>query len=117
MLGPTGLDKFQKAVPRAHNFDVGIAEQHATTSAAGMAYTGLHLVVAVYSTFLNRAFDRIAAGCCLAQGGCDIVLDRAGITGDDGPSHHGIWDLALTGIVPNAACCRATRWRRLCVSY
>lgn len=81
-------------------FDVGIAEQHATTSAAGMAFTGLHPVVAVYSTFLNRAFDQLLLDVALHKAGVTFVLDRSGITGDDGPSHHGIWDLALTSIVP-----------------
>ena len=100
MLGPTGLDKF------AHNFpertiDVGIAEQHAVTSAAGLAYAGMHPVIAIYSTFLNRAFDQLLLDVALHKAGVTFVLDRAGITGDDGPSHHGIWDLALTGIVPN----------------
>ena len=99
MLGPTGLDKFQEKFPE-RTFDVGIAEQHATTSAAGMAYAGLHPVVAVYSTFLNRAFDQLLLDVALHKAGVTFVLDRAGITGDDGPSHHGIWDLALTGIVP-----------------
>jgi 1-deoxy-D-xylulose-5-phosphate synthase len=79
---------------------VGIAEQHATTSAAGMAFAGLHPVVAVYSTFLNRAFDQLLMDVALHGAGVTFVLDRAGITGDDGPSHHGMWDLALTGIVP-----------------
>ena len=101
MLGPTGLDKFQAEFPE-RTFDVGIAEQHATTSAAGMAFTGLHPVVAVYSTFLNRAFDQLLLDVSLHNAGVTFVLDRAGITGDDGPSHHGIWDLALTGIVPHA---------------
>ena len=101
MLGPTGLDRFQKEFPE-RTFDVGIAEQHATTSAAGMAFTGLHPVVAVYSTFLNRAFDQLLLDVGLHKAGVTFVLDRAGITGDDGPSHHGIWDLALTGIIPNA---------------
>ena len=99
MLGPTGLDKFQARYPE-RTFDVGIAEQHATTSAAGMAFAGLHPVVAVYSTFLNRAFDQLLLDVALHKAGVTIVLDRAGVTGDDGPSHHGIWDLALTGIVP-----------------
>jgi 1-deoxy-D-xylulose-5-phosphate synthase len=99
MLGPTGLDKFQEKFPE-RTFDVGIAEQHATTSAAGMAFAGLHPVVAVYSTFLNRAFDQLLLDVALHKAGVTFVLDRAGITGDDGPSHHGIWDLALTGIVP-----------------
>ena len=99
MLGPTGLDKFAAAFPdRA--IDVGIAEQHAVTSAAGMAFAGLHPVVAVYSTFLNRAFDQLLLDVALHKAGVTFVLDRAGITGDDGPSHHGIWDMALTGIVP-----------------
>ncbi len=99
MLGPTGLDKFAERFPN-RTFDVGIAEQHATTSAAGMAFTGLHPVVAIYSTFLNRAFDQLLMDVALHKAGVTFVLDRAGITGDDGPSHHGIWDLALTGIVP-----------------
>ncbi len=99
MLGPTGLDRFQSAYPD-RTIDVGIAEQHAVTSAAGMAYAGLHPVVAVYSTFLNRAFDQLLLDVALHGAGVTFVLDRAGITGDDGPSHHGIWDLALTGIVP-----------------
>jgi len=99
MMGPTGLDKFEKAYPD-RTFDVGIAEQHATTAAAGMAYAGLHPVVAVYSTFLNRAFDQLLLDVALHKAGVTFVLDRAGVTGDDGPSHNGIWDLALTGIVP-----------------
>ena len=101
MLGPTGLDKFQAEFPD-RTIDVGIAEQHATTSAAGMAFTGLHPVVAVYSTFLNRAFDQLLLDVALHKAGVTFVLDRAGITGDDGPSHHGIWDIAITGIVPTA---------------
>jgi len=99
MMGPTGLDKFEKAYPE-RTFDVGIAEQHATTAAAGMAFAGLHPVFAVYSTFLNRAFDQLLLDVALHKAGVTFVLDRAGITGDDGPSHNGIWDLALTGIVP-----------------
>ena len=99
MLGPTGLDKFAQKFP-TRTLDVGIAEQHATTSAAGLAFTGLHPVVAIYSTFLNRAFDQLLLDVALHKAGVTFVLDRAGITGDDGPSHHGIWDLALTGIVP-----------------
>ena len=99
MLGPTGLDKFAEKFPK-RALDVGIAEQHATTSAAGLAFTGLHPVVAIYSTFLNRAFDQLLLDVALHKAGVTFVLDRAGITGDDGPSHHGIWDLALTGIVP-----------------
>ena len=99
MLGPTGLDAFQKEFPD-RTLDVGIAEQHATTAAAGLAFTGLHPVVAVYSTFLNRAFDQLLLDVALHKAGVTFVLDRSGITGDDGPSHNGIWDLALTGIVP-----------------
>ena len=100
MLGPTGLDKFAQSFPD-RTIDVGIAEQHAVTSAAGMAYAGMHPVIAIYSTFLNRAFDQLLLDVALHKAGVTFVLDRAGITGDDGPSHHGIWDLALTGIVPN----------------
>ena len=99
MLGPTGLDQFQAAFPE-RTIDVGIAEQHAVTSAAGLAFAGLHPVVAVYSTFLNRAFDQMLLDVALHKAGVTFVLDRSGVTGDDGPSHHGIWDLALTGIVP-----------------
>ena len=99
MMGPTGLDKFEKSFPE-RTFDVGIAEQHATTAAAGMAFAGLHPVVAVYSSFLNRAFDQLLLDVALHKAGVTFVLDRAGVTGDDGPSHNGIWDLALTGIVP-----------------
>ena len=99
MLGPTGLDKFEREFPE-RTIDVGIAEQHAVTSAAGLAYAGMHPVVAVYSTFLNRAFDQLLLDVALHKAGVTFVLDRAGITGDDGQSHHGIWDLALTGIVP-----------------
>ena len=100
MLGPTGLDKFSQNFPE-RTIDVGIAEQHAVTSAAGLAYAGMHPVIAIYSTFLNRAFDQLLLDVALHNAGVTFVLDRAGITGDDGPSHHGIWDLALTGIVPN----------------
>ena len=99
MLGPTGLDKFQAECP-SRTIDVGIAEQHATASAAGMAFAGLHPVVAVYSTFLNRAFDQLLLDVALHGAGVTFVLDRSGVTGDDGPSHHGIWDLAVAGIVP-----------------
>lgn len=99
MMGPTGLDEFQRIFPH-RTIDVGIAEQHALTSAAGLAFTGLHPVVALYSTFLNRAFDQLLLDVALHKAGVTIVLDRSGVTGDDGPSHHGIWDLALTGIIP-----------------
>jgi 1-deoxy-D-xylulose-5-phosphate synthase len=100
MLGPTGLDKFAQSFPD-RTIDVGIAEQHAVTSAAGLAYAGVHPVIAIYSTFLNRAFDQLLLDVALHNAGVTFVLDRAGVTGDDGPSHHGIWDLALTGIVPH----------------
>ena len=100
MLGPTGVDAFAERFPE-RTFDVGIAEQHATTSAAGMAFAGLHPVFAVYSTFLNRAFDQLLLDVALHKAGVTFVLDRAGITGDDGASHNGVWDLALTGIVPS----------------
>jgi 1-deoxy-D-xylulose-5-phosphate synthase len=100
MLGPTGLDNFAQNFPD-RTIDVGIAEQHAVTSAAGLAYAGVHPVIAIYSTFLNRAFDQLLLDVALHNAGVTFVLDRAGITGDDGPSHHGIWDLALTGIVPH----------------
>ena len=100
MLGPTGLDKFAQSFPD-RTIDVGIAEQHAVTSAAGLSYAGMHPVIAIYSTFLNRAFDQLLLDVALHNAGVTFVLDRSGITGDDGPSHHGIWDLALTGIVPH----------------
>jgi 1-deoxy-D-xylulose-5-phosphate synthase len=99
MLGPTGLDAFGKEFP-GRCFDVGIAEQHAVTSAAGMAMAGLHPVVAVYSTFLNRAFDQVLMDVALHQCGVTFVLDRAGVTGDDGPSHNGMWDLSILQVVP-----------------
>lgn len=99
MLGPTGLDAFARAFPN-RIFDVGIAEQHAVTSAAGMAYGGLHPVVALYATFLNRAFDQVLMDCALHHAGVTFVLDRAGVTGDDGPSHNGMWDMSMLGVVP-----------------
>lgn len=99
MLGPTGLDRFAEEFPK-RTFDVGIAEQHAATSAAGMAFAGLHPVVAIYATFLNRAFDQVLMDCALHNAGVTFVLDRAGITGDDGASHNGMWDMALMRIVP-----------------
>ena len=99
MLIPVGLDGFAERYPE-RVFDVGIAEQHATTMAAGLAYGGLHPVVAVYSTFLNRAFDQLLMDCGLHHVGATFVLDRAGITGSDGPSHNGMWDMTLTSIVP-----------------
>ena len=99
MLGPTGLAPFAEAFPE-RCIDVGIAEQHALTSAAGLAYAGLHPVVAVYSTFLNRAFDQLLLDVALHRQAVTLVLDRAGVTGNDGPSHNGMWDLSLLGIVP-----------------
>ncbi|WP_035012182.1 1-deoxy-D-xylulose-5-phosphate synthase [Corynebacterium jeikeium] len=99
MAGPTGLADFAKVHP-SRTYDVGIAEQHAVTSAAGLALGGLHPVVAVYSTFLNRAFDQLLMDVALLKLGVTLVLDRAGITGSDGASHNGMWDLSITGIVP-----------------
>ena len=81
--------------------DVGIAEQHAVTSAAGLAYGGLHPVVAVYATFINRAFDQVLMDVALHKAGVTFVLDRAGVTGPDGPSHHGMWDLSILQVVPH----------------
>ncbi|MEY4310493.1 MAG: hypothetical protein RLZ71_419 [Actinomycetota bacterium] len=99
MLIPVGLDKMAKRFP-SRVFDVGIAEQHAVTSAAGMAFGGLHPVVAVYATFINRGFDQVLMDVALHKAGVTFVLDRAGVTGPDGASHHGQWDLALLQIVP-----------------
>lgn len=99
MLRPVGLHAFAERFPeRVH--DVGIAEQHAFTSAAGLAFGGLHPVVAVYATFVNRAFDQLLMDVALHRAGVTVVLDRAGVTGPDGPSHHGIWDLAILQVVP-----------------
>ena len=100
MLGPTGLDAFADKFP-ARTFDVGIAEQHAVTSAVGMAHAGLHPVVAIYSTFLNRAVDQVIMDCALHNAGVTFALDRSGVTGDDGASHNGMWDMALLRVVPN----------------
>ncbi len=99
MLYPTGLAAFAEAYPE-RTFDVGIAEQHAVTSAAGMAMAGLHPVVAIYATFLNRAFDQMLLDVALHRLPVTFVLDRAGVTGDDGPSHNGMWDLSILGVVP-----------------
>ena len=99
MLGPTGLDKFAEAYPD-RCFDVGIAEQHAMTSAAGMAMGGLHPVFAVYSTFLNRAYDQLLMDVALHRQPVTVTLDRSGITGDDGASHNGMWDLSILGMIP-----------------
>ncbi|HRW17834.1 MAG TPA: 1-deoxy-D-xylulose-5-phosphate synthase [Dermatophilaceae bacterium] len=104
MLIPVGLESFQRRWP-ARVFDVGIAEQHALTMAAGLAYAGLHPVVCVYATFLNRAFDQLLMDCALHGAGVTVVLDRAGVTGTDGASHNGMWDLVLTGIMPGVRVC------------
>lgn len=99
MLAPVGLAPFAAEFPQ-RTFDVGIAEQHAVTSAAGMAFAGLHPVVALYATFLNRAFDQVLMDVALHRAGVTFVLDRAGLTGDDGASHNGMWDMAMLGVVP-----------------
>jgi 1-deoxy-D-xylulose-5-phosphate synthase len=99
MLIPVGLDGFAAAYPE-RVFDVGIAEQHAVTMASGLAFAGLHPVVAVYATFLNRAFDQLLMDAALHRAGVTFVLDRAGITGSDGPSHNGMWDMTLASVVP-----------------
>ena len=99
MLIPVGLHKFADKFPD-RVFDVGIAEQHAVTSAAGMSFGGLHPVVAVYATFMGRAFDQVLMDVALHKAGVTFVLDRAGVTGPDGASHHGMWDLAMLQIVP-----------------
>ncbi|ONM47729.1 1-deoxy-D-xylulose-5-phosphate synthase [Nocardia donostiensis] len=99
MPGPTGLSAFGEQFPE-RMFDVGIAEQHALASAAGLALGGMHPVVAVYSTFLNRAFDQLLMDVALLKQPVTLVLDRAGLTGEDGASHNGMWDLSMLGIVP-----------------
>ncbi|MHC9293594.1 1-deoxy-D-xylulose-5-phosphate synthase [Mycobacterium sp. LTG2003] len=99
MPGPTGLSAFREKYPDRF-FDVGIAEQHAMTSAAGLAMGGLHPVVAIYSTFLNRAFDQLLMDVALHKLPVTLVLDRSGVTGPDGASHNGMWDLSVLGIVP-----------------
>jgi 1-deoxy-D-xylulose-5-phosphate synthase len=100
MLQPVGLDAFAKAHP-GRVFDVGIAEQHATTSAAGLATGGLHPVVAIYATFLNRAFDQVLMDVALHKCGVTFVLDRAGVTGVDVASHNGMWDMSVLQVVPS----------------
>ena len=100
MMHPVGLDKFQSMFPD-RTFDVGIAEQHAVTSAAGLAMAGMHPVVALYATFLNRAFDQVLMDVALHQCGVTFVLDRAGVTGDDGASHNGMWDMSIMQVVPS----------------
>lgn len=115
MLYPTGLDAFAAAYPD-RTVDVGIAEQHAATAAAGMAMGGLHPVVAVYATFLNRAFDQVLLDVALHRCGVTFVLDRAGVTGDDGGSHNGLWDMSILQVVPGlriAAPRDGTRLREL----
>ncbi|PZS34838.1 MAG: 1-deoxy-D-xylulose-5-phosphate synthase [Pseudonocardiales bacterium] len=99
MLHPTGLHPFSLAYPE-RTYDVGIAEQHALTSAAGLAFGGMHPVVAIYATFLNRAFDQMLMDVAMHRAPVTLVLDRAGVTGEDGASHHGMWDLSLMNIVP-----------------
>ena len=99
MLIPTGLKRFAERHPD-RVFDVGIAEQHAVTMASGLAFGGMHPVVCVYATFLNRAFDQLLMDCALHRAGVTFVLDRAGITGTDGASHNGMWDMSITGLVP-----------------
>lgn len=115
MMHPVGLDKFQARFPD-RTFDVGIAEQHAATSAAGLAIGGLHPVVAVYATFLNRAFDQVLMDVALHKCGVTFVLDRSGVTGDDGASHNGMWDMSILQVVPGlrlAAPRDVTRMREL----
>ncbi|MEN8652527.1 1-deoxy-D-xylulose-5-phosphate synthase [Streptomyces sp. 21So2-11] len=99
MLQPVGLHKFQQAFPE-RIYDVGIAEQHAAVSAAGLATGGLHPVFAVYATFLNRAFDQVLMDVALHKCGVTFVLDRAGVTGTDGASHNGMWDMSILQCVP-----------------
>ncbi|MEV2251864.1 1-deoxy-D-xylulose-5-phosphate synthase [Streptomyces sp. NPDC050147] len=99
MLQPVGLQKFAKAFPD-RVYDVGIAEQHAAVSAAGLATGGLHPVFAVYATFLNRAFDQLLMDVALHKCGVTFVLDRAGVTGTDGASHNGMWDMSILQCVP-----------------
>ncbi|MFJ9885268.1 1-deoxy-D-xylulose-5-phosphate synthase [Streptomyces sp. NPDC091287] len=99
MLQPVGLGKFEAAFPD-RIYDVGIAEQHGAASAAGLATGGLHPVFAVYATFLNRAFDQVLMDVALHKCGVTFVLDRAGITGTDGASHNGMWDMSILQCVP-----------------
>jgi 1-deoxy-D-xylulose-5-phosphate synthase len=99
MLYPVGLDRFAAAYPE-RIFDVGIAEQHAVTSAAGLAMGGMHPVVAIYATFLNRAFDQVLMDVALHKCGVTFVLDRSGVTGSDGASHNGMWDMSILQVVP-----------------
>jgi 1-deoxy-D-xylulose-5-phosphate synthase len=112
MPGPTGLTKFRQRFPDRF-FDVGIAEQHAMTSAAGLAMGGMHPVVAIYSTFLNRAFDQIMMDVALHKLPVTMVLDRSGVTGPDGASHNGMWDLSMLGVVPGMRVAAARDGTRL----
>jgi 1-deoxy-D-xylulose-5-phosphate synthase len=112
MLRPTGLSKLADRFP-TRVIDVGIAEQHAVTSAAGLAFGGLHPVVALYATFINRAFDQVLMDVALHSAGVTFVLDRAGVTGPDGPSHHGMWDLAILQVVPGIRLAAPRDARRL----
>lgn len=104
MMGPVGLIPFATEFPD-RVYDVGIAEQHAFTAAAGMAYEGAHPVVCVYATFMNRAFDQLLMDIALHNEPVTVVLDRAGVTGDDGASHNGVWDLSLAAMVPGLKVC------------
>ncbi|MFJ8794731.1 1-deoxy-D-xylulose-5-phosphate synthase [Streptomyces sp. NPDC102462] len=99
MLQPVGLEKFAKEFPD-RVYDVGIAEQHGAVSAAGLAHAGVHPVFAVYATFLNRAFDQVLMDVALHKCGVTFVLDRAGVTGSDGASHNGMWDMSILQVVP-----------------
>ncbi|HEX5543515.1 MAG TPA: 1-deoxy-D-xylulose-5-phosphate synthase [Micromonospora sp.] len=99
MLEPAGLQRFQQRYPK-RVFDVGIAEQHAVAAAVGLALDGLHPVLAIYATFMNRAFDQLLTDLALHQRAATFVLDRAGVTGEDGPSHNGMWDLSVLQVVP-----------------
>ncbi|PZU31940.1 MAG: 1-deoxy-D-xylulose-5-phosphate synthase [Microbacterium sp.] len=112
MLRPTGLQPFAQRFPD-RVYDVGIAEQHAVASAAGLAFGGLHPVVAIYATFMNRAFDQVMMDVALHRAGVTFVLDRSGVTGPDGPSHHGVWDLAMLQLVPGIRIAAPRDERRL----
>ena len=99
MAEGTGLDEFAKRFPERF-FDVGIAEQHAVTFATGLACEGMRPVVAIYSTFLQRAFDQVMHDACLMRAPVTLALDRGGMVGADGPTHHGLYDLAYLGALP-----------------
>ena len=104
MLEGTGLKEFKEAYPK-RTFDVGIAEGHAVTFAAGMASNGFHPVVAIYSTFLQRAYDQIIEDVCLQNLPVVFAIDRAGIVGADGETHHGVFDLSYLSHMPNMTIC------------